>query len=273
MSAGRLRIAAVQLNSSEDVDDNLAECRRWIDLAAAAGSDVVVLPENFAFFGPETERCRLAERLEDGPIAGALSAAARASGVVVIGGGMPEQSDDRSRPYNTCAVFDRNGELLARYRKLHLFDVDLPDGTRLCESAGTSPGDENVVVEIGGFRIGLSICYDLRFPELYRKLVEGGAEVLLVPAAFTMHTGKDHWHVLLRARAIESQCWLIAAAQWGKHTHGRVSFGHSAIIDPWGTIVAECSDRVGFISAELDHEYLELVRHALPSLRHRRIAR
>jgi predicted amidohydrolase len=152
-----------------------------------------------------------------------------------------------------------------------LFDVDLPDGTELRESSHTSSGAEPVVVEVAGFKVGLSICYDLRFPELYRALVSRGAEVLVVPAAFTLLTGKDHWHVLLRARAIEAQSWVIAAAQWGTHPKGRTTYGHSLVIDPWGCVVAECSDRVGLVVADLDRGYLELVRKRLPSLCHRRL--
>jgi predicted amidohydrolase len=184
---------------------------------------------------------------------------------------MPELSGDDKRPYNSCVVFGPDGGLVARYRKIHLFDVELPDGSELRESAAVTEGAEPVVVEIGGFRVGLSICYDLRFPELYRALVDRGAEVLLVPSAFTLQTGKDHWHVLLRARAIESQCWLVAAAQWGRHPKNRASYGHALIVDPWGTIVAECSDRVGLVIADTDRAYLERVRSMLPSLAHRRL--
>jgi predicted amidohydrolase len=160
--------------------------------------------------------------------------------------------------------------LMIILRKLQLFDVQLLDGTKLTESAASSAGDRVVTVDVGGFRFGLSICYDLRFPELYRALVDRGSEALVVPAAFTLHTGKDHWHPLLRARAIECQCWVIAAGQWGKHGDGRSTYGHSMVIDPWGTVVAECSDRVGFVVADIDKEHLERVRSSLPSLKHRR---
>jgi predicted amidohydrolase len=168
-------------------------------------------------------------------------------------------------------VFDPGGNLAAAYRKIHLFDVDLPDGTRLRESDTTTPGREPAVAEVDGFKLGLSVCYDLRFPELYRALVDRGAEVLLVPAAFTLTTGKEHWHVLLRARAIEAQCWLVAAGQWGRHPRGRASYGHSLVVDPWGTVVAEAADRVGFVIADIERPDLARVRDALPSLRHRRL--
>ena len=268
-----LRVAAVQLSAQDDVGENLAECGRLVAAARAAGATLVVLPENFAYFGPEARRRELAEDLSDPslPIQRALSEMARANGVTVVAGGMPERSDDAARPYNTCVVLDGEGTLVARYRKIHLFDVDLPDGTSLRESASTASGVEPVLVTVDGFRVGLSICYDLRFPELYRKLAEGGADVIVVPAAFTLHTGKDHWHVLLRARAIESQAWVVAAAQWGKHPRGRATYGHSMVVDPWGTIVAEASDRSTVVVADVDLRYLEHVRASLPCLTHRKL--
>jgi predicted amidohydrolase len=184
---------------------------------------------------------------------------------------MPEKSSDPARPFNACVVFRDDGSVGAVYRKIHLFDVDIADGARYAESAGTSPGDRAVIVPIGERVIGLSICYDLRFPELYRKLVDLGADVLVVPAAFTLHTGKDHWHALLRARAIESQCWVLAAAQFGRHPRERSTYGHSLIVDPWGTVVAECSDGPGVAVADIDAELTARVRAKLPSLAHRRL--
>jgi predicted amidohydrolase len=272
-SAGSLRVAAVQLSSQESLDANLAECRALIDLAAGKGAKVVLLPENVAYMGPETGRLGIAERLGDaaGPIQRALCEAAKVHGIHIIAGGVPERSDDERRPYNTCVVFSDGGDVIASYRKIHLFDVDLTDGTTLRESSGSTAGSEPVTVTLGGFVFGLSICYDLRFPELYRALVDRGAEVLVVPAAFTLHTGKDHWHVLLRARAIESQCFVVAAAQWGKHPQGRTTYGHSLVVDPWGTIVSESPDRIGVVIADLERDDLKRVRASLPSLRHRRL--
>jgi predicted amidohydrolase len=268
-----LRVAAVQVSSQDNVEDNLRECKKHIAVAAAGGASLVLLPENFAYMGPEEGKRAVAERLGDGaaPIQRALSDAAREHRVTLIAGGFPEQSEDPKRPFNTCAVFGASGELAAAYRKIHLFDVDLADGTTYRESAGSSSGKEPVVVSVGGFGVGLSICYDLRFPELYRALVDRGAEVLVVPAAFTLHTGKDHWHVLLRARAIEAQCFVLAAAQWGKHPQGRATYGHSMAIDPWGTIVAEASDRAGVVIADVVRDDLKRVRASLPSLKHRRL--
>lgn len=274
MTTPALRVAALQLSSQDDVRANLEACLRLIRRAAEAGAKLVVLPENFAHFGPEEEKRRHAEVLGDleAPIQSLLSSAARSLGVAIIAGGMPERSPDPDRPHNTCAVFGPEGNVVAAYRKIHLFDVDLADGSSLRESGATLAGDVTpVVVDVLGFPVGLSICYDLRFPELYRRLVDGGAEILVVPSAFTVHTGKDHWHVLLRARAIESQAWVIAAAQWGRHPRNRTTYGHSLVVDPWGIVVAEASDGVGVVLADVDREVLGRVRASLPSLRHRRL--
>ncbi|HEV8246127.1 MAG TPA: carbon-nitrogen hydrolase family protein [Polyangiaceae bacterium] len=272
-SADRLELAVVQLNSRDDVAQNLETCRKLVLAAAARGARVVVLPENFAYFGPEAGRRKHAERLGDeaAPIQRALSEMARAASCYVVGGGLPESSSDPERPFNSALVLGPEGKLLGGYHKIHLFDVDLGDGTSLRESASTSAGDAAQVVDLAGFKVGLSICYDLRFPELYRRLVRAGAEVLLVPSAFTLHTGKDHWHVLLRARAIEAQCYVAAAAQWGKHPQGRTSYGHSLIADPWGTVIADCSDGVGFAIGSVERSQLERVRQSLPSLTHIRL--
>ena len=275
MDTETLRVAAVQLQSQDDVAQNLDECRRLVGAAGKDGAKLVVLPENFGYFGADETKHRIAERLEGprGPIQTALSEMARSAQVFLVAGGFPEASTDSTRPFNSALVFRPDGALLDRYRKIHLFDVALQDGTSLSESSGTTGGaaDALVCFDIGGFRVGLSICYDLRFPELYRALVSRGANVLLVPAAFTSHTGKDHWHPLLRARAIESQAYVIAAAQWGKHPRGRTTYGHSLVVDPWGAVIAEASDQVGFVSATLDLAYLARVRAAIPCLNNRRL--
>ncbi len=270
-----LRAAVLQLSSQEDVTRNLAEVERLGTRAAELGAELIVLPENFAYFGPESGKQALAERLGDpsAPIQRTLAALAKSTRSTVIAGGFPERSDDPARPFNTAAVFTADGSLATSYRKIHLFDVELTDGTQYCESRNTSAGTEPVVADIAGFRVGLSVCYDLRFPELYRALVARGAEILVVPAGFTLLTGKDHWHALLRARAIESQCWVLAAAQWGKHPKGRSTYGHSLVCDPWGQVVAECSDRVGVVVADLERAYLKDVRTRLPSLEHQRLGR
>jgi predicted amidohydrolase len=184
---------------------------------------------------------------------------------------MPERSADPDRPYNTCVVVAPDGRVTARYRKIHLFDVDLPDGSSHRESASTSAGEAPVTVVVGGFTIGLSVCYDLRFPELYRLLSTAGADALVVPAAFTLFTGKDHWHVLLRARAIEAQAYVVAPAQWGRHPRGRQTYGKSLVADPWGEVIAQAPEGEGLAIATLDRAYLEDVRARVPSLRHRRL--
>jgi predicted amidohydrolase len=276
MSHSPLTVAAIQLSSQDDVASNLAQARQWVERAAQAGAKLVLLPENFAFFGSDEPRVRLAEPLlqtgsELAPIQETLSQWAKELGVTIVGGGMPTQSGDAARPYNTAVVFGPDGRLAAHYHKIHLFDVDLADGARYSESSRTASAIATKSVSVQGFEVGLSICYDLRFPELYRRLVDAGAEVILVPAAFTLHTGKDHWTPLLQARAIESQCWVIAAAQWGSHPGGRRTFGHSMVIDPWGGIVAQSPDRQGYVLATVDHEYQKHVRESVPSLKHRKL--
>ena len=276
MSQSALTVAAIQLSSQDDVAANLGQCRHWVERAAQAGAKLIVLPENFAFFGADALRVGISEPLlasgaEAAPIQRALSEWARQLGVTVVGGGMPTQSPESGRPYNTAVVFGPDGRLAAHYHKVHLFDVSLADGSVLRESSKTAPGQKLTTLDVQGFRVGLSICYDVRFPELYRGLIDAGAEVLLVPAAFTLHTGKDHWTPLLTARAIESQAWVIAAAQWGSHPGGRRCYGHSMVVDPWGAVVAQCPDRPGFALATLDHEYQQQVRASVPSLEHRRL--
>ena len=267
--------AALQLSSQADVGANLDRVAALLGEAARRGAKIALLPENFAHLcSDEVTRRAVAEDLAgdapSGPVATRLAELARANDMTILAGGMPERSGDPERPYNTLALFAPDGRFSAAYRKIHLFDVDLADRSYR-ESAASSAGAEPAVVEAAGLRVGLSICYDLRFPELYRALADRGAEVLVVPAAFTVPTGKDHWHVLLRARAIESQAYVVAAGQWGKHPGGRVTYGKSCIVDPWGEIIAQASEGEGVIVAPIDLGYLRRVRESLPSLRHRRL--
>jgi predicted amidohydrolase len=268
-----MRVAVVQLNTQDRVAENLGRVRHWVSEAASAGAELVALPENFAFMGEEAQKRELAEKVDGaspGQILRALSETATQHGVWIVGGGMPERSDDVARPYNTSVLVDPKGNVTATYRKVHLFDVSLPDGTSLRESAATSAGSVPVTAEVLGVRLGLTVCYDVRFPELYRLLVDQGARVVTVPAAFTLTTGKDHWHPLLQARAIENQVYVLAPAQHGKHPRGRQTYGKSIIVDPWGEVIAQCSEGEGFATARLDFAYQDRVRASLPSLLHRK---
>lgn len=270
-----MRVAVVQMNSQADVAKNLERVAELVVRASEMGAELVALPENFAFMGESDDHKReVAEDLAgSGPIVTTLAKLARERAIFLLAGGMPEKSGDDARPFNTSALFAPNGALLARYRKVHLFDVDLPDGTTLRESNACMPGevgDANVVL-VRGKKLGMTICYDVRFPELYRKLADLGAHVITVPAAFTLTTGKDHWLTLLRARAIENQAFVIAPAQHGKHPRGRQTYGKSAIVDPWGDVLAQCGEGEGIAIATLDFAYQDRVRAALPSLKHRRV--
>jgi len=276
MAGRQFKVAAAQLTAGEDLAANLAVCASLAQEAASRGAQVLVLPECFAFLG-RNEKAKLAvaeviDEANPGPILGELGRIARAHHLWVIAGGMPERKPDEPAPakvYNTCVVLDDTGALVAAYRKVHLFDVDIPGGAQLRESDSTHAGRDLHVVPTPFAKIGLSICYDLRFPELYRRLVDDGAELIVVPSAFTAHTGAAHWHVLLRARAIENQCWVVAAAQTGRHNEKRESYGHSLIIDPWGAIVAEQASGVGLAVAEIDLDTLDRTRRQMPCLTHR----
>jgi predicted amidohydrolase len=272
MSAPRTFLAAcVQLTSRADVAANLEACRRGVAEASARGAQLIVLPENFAFMGVgEHEKSAVAERLGAGPIQDALAEMARGARAWLCAGGMPEKTDD-PRVQNTCLVYAPDGARAAVYRKIHLFDVNIPGAAEFVESRTVAPGSEVVVVETPLAPVGLSICYDLRFPELYRELARRGARLVVVPAAFTMHTGKDHWHALLRARAIENQVYVLAAGQFGRANDKRLCYGHSLICDPWGAVIAEASDREGVVLAEIDLDFQDKVRRELPVLGHRRL--
>jgi predicted amidohydrolase len=265
-----MRVAVCQLNSRDNTDHNLSVARGLLDRAAAAGADLAVLPEYVDHLGPANTAPK--PQPVDGDFATFFATAARELGMWVHAGSFHEAGPDSEHTYNTTLVFDRSGARAATYRKIHLYDVEIAGRVSYQESRTVAPGAETVVTEIDGVRTGLSICYDLRFPELYRQLaVSGGARVLVVPAAFMLHTGRDHWEVLLRARAIENQCYVLAAAQIGDHDPGRTCFGRSMVIDPWGTVVAQAPDVVGVTIADLDLERLDQIRRELPSLANRRL--
>ncbi|MFF5290841.1 carbon-nitrogen hydrolase family protein [Paractinoplanes globisporus] len=264
-----MRVAVCQLNSREDRDQNLRVARDLLERAAGAGAELAVLPEYVDYLGPG----KTAPKPEsaDGEFAQFFGRAARELGIWVHAGSFHESGPDDEHTYNTSLVFSPQGELTATYRKIHLYDVEIAGRVSYQESRSVAPGAETVVAEIAGVPVGLSICYDLRFPELYRRLAIAGARVLVVPAAFMMHTGRDHWEVLLRARAIENQCYVIAAGQIGDHEPSRTCFGRSMVIDPWGTVLAQAPDDITIATADLDMPRLDRIRAELPSLANRRL--
>jgi len=264
--------AAVQLNCTSDADRNWESALDLIERAAGYGAAFVATPENTNYLGPHEEKVRLAEPM-DGPTVTRFSELAAGLGIHLLLGSFNEKADDPARCYNTSVLFAPDGGILASYRKIHLFDVDVSAQVRFQESATVVPGEEVVVAETPLARFGLSICYDLRFPELYRRLADAGAGVLTVPSAFTLTTGKDHWYPLLRARAIENQCWVIAPAQHGHHDDEglRDSYGHALIADPWGQVVAAAPEGPGLALAEIDLARVEKVRRSMPVREHRRL--
>jgi predicted amidohydrolase len=262
------RVACVQLTSSADKAANLAKAEALVARAAQLGAEVVVLPEKWNGVAPPEALHELAEPLEGGETTAALGAWAARHGVWIVGGSITEAREGHDRLSNTCPVVSPDGKLVAVYRKIHLFDVEV-GGHVYRESAAEEPGDEPVVADVAGWPTGLTVCYDVRFPELYRVLTLSGAELLTVPANFTLATGKDHWHVLLRARAIENQCYVVAAAQVGEPAPGLQSYGHSIVVDPWGTVLADAPDEETVIVAEIDPGRVRRIRAQVPSLANR----
>ncbi len=271
--------AAVQMNSGPDLGQNLARARALVERAADRGARLIALPENFAIMtANEADKRAAAEVIDPARprrILAAMAEAAVATKSWLVLGGMPETPSDSgeagARVHNSCVVLDDAGAVRAVYRKIHLFDVFIPDGASYAESKSVAPGARPVVAETPWGGLGLSVCYDVRFPELYRALSSGGARMAVVPAAFTLHTGRDHWHVLLRARAIENLMYVIAPAQQGRHEGNRLTFGHSLIVEPWGTVIADAPDGEGVAVAELDFERQARLRRELPALDHRRL--
>jgi predicted amidohydrolase len=262
--------AAVQMLASSDKAANLDEARHWIRAAASKGARVVALPEVFIWRGNKGEEIKSAEPIP-GPTAQELAGLARELGIYLLGGSILEAIPGNEKAYNTSLLFGPQGNLLASYRKIHLFDVDLEQGVSVRESDTRAFGDTIVVVATELCPMGLTICYDLRFPELYRKLAAQGAQLVFVPSAFTAYTGKAHWEPLLRARAIENQVYVIAPGQFGKSTKSFETHGHSMIVDPWGKILSELPDGPGIVMAEIDLDYLAKIRAELPALKHLRL--
>lgn len=265
-------VAAVQMTSTANVEANLETTARLVKKAASLGARIIMLPESFAYLGPESGILATAEPLPSGgPILRRCTELAIEMGAELILGGFWERGGDPRRARNACVHLSADGSVRAIYRKIHLFDVQLPDGLLSRESDFIEAGDQPVVTETAWGKIGLSICYDLRFPELYRELVRRGALALAAPSAFYRDTGEAHWHALLRARAIESLAYVIAAAQVGHHYGKRFSFGHALICDPWGRILSECEDGEGLAMATLDTAEVERVRREFPCLEHRKL--
>lgn len=267
--AARLNVAVLQMNSGADKDANIASALSLIDQAAGAGARLVVLPEVWTYLGPDEGNRPSAETVP-GPVADLLADRARTHGIFLHGGSILETRPDEPGLFNTSLVFDPNGDLIARYSKIHMFDVVLDGDAKYMESATVTPGDEIVTVDIDGFTVGLAICYDLRFPELFRILALRGAQAIVLPAAFTMTTGKDHWDVLIRARAIENEVYMVSCGQWGAHPPGNLCYGRSIIVDPWGTVLATAQDGVSIAMATLDADRVSAVRRQIPSLANRR---
>jgi deaminated glutathione amidase len=265
-----LRTAAIQLNSQDIPAENITTVANMLDQAGAAGAELAVLPELWTYRGPYRGYDQAGQTLA-GPAMSMLQEKARQHSMLINGGSIIERHPHlEGKFYNTSVLIDRSGELVAVYRKIHLFDVDLANGEKHHESERIIPGEQIVTAETDGITFGMAVCYDLRFPELFRSLKLEGAQVLFLPAAFTLHTGRDHWEVLVRARAIENQCYVVAAGQIGKYPAGQQSFGRSMIVDPWGIVLAQAPDRPGVILADIDTEQIERVQEQIPCLYHRK---
>jgi nitrilase len=272
-----MKVSVIQTNSMHDKARNIAQAKSLIEQAVASDRpDVVVLPEVWSFRGgPTPEKLANADVIPGGPAYEVLQTLARTHRIWVHGGSMIEKIAGEPRVYNTTCVFDREGREVARYRKIHMFDITAPDGTPYNESATIKPGEDIVLYDLEGLKVGCTICYDMRFGELYITLAKRGADVIMVPSSFTLQTGKDHWELLLRARAVETQCYIVAPGQYGPYLDGkgttRLSYGHSLIADPWGHVVAKVSDGIGYASANIDKAQIARVRQLIPMNAHRRL--
>jgi predicted amidohydrolase len=264
-----LNVAIIQMNTQDDKHANIAAALDLIDRAAATGARLIALPEVWPYLGPDDVSRDQAETIP-GPITELLAQRARRHGIFIHGGSIYETRPGDPGMYNTTVVIDPTGEIIARYSKIHMYDVVLDGVAKYQESATVTPGNEIAITEIYGVQVGLTICYDLRFPELFRILALKGAQAIMLPAAFTLMTGKDHWEPLIRARAIENELYMIAPAQWGTHPPGNWCYGRSMVVDPWGTVVTTASDGVGIAYATVDPSRVETVRRQIPSLANRR---
>ncbi|VAW89117.1 FIG003879: Uncharacterized subgroup of the nitrilase superfamily [hydrothermal vent metagenome] len=267
------RVAAIQMASGPNVGANLIEVKRLITQAVDTGAELIVLPENFAIMGlTEADKVGLREKEGEGPIQAFLSQQAKDNGVWIVGGTIPLESDDENKVRAACLLFDAAGKQVARYDKVHLFDVMLEENKEsYIESETIEAGDSCIVVDTPFGRLGIAICYDLRFPELFRALLDQGVDIIAVPSAFTAITGRAHWETLVRARAIENLSYVIAAAQGGYHVNGRETYGDSMIVDPWGGVLDRLPSGSGVVSAEIDPTRLAQTRQNFPSISHRKI--
>ena len=267
------KVAAIQMASGPNVKENLEEAEKLINAAVQQGSELIVLPENFAIMGmTEKDKVAIAEPIGSGPLQKYLSEQSKKHGVWIVGGTLPIKSKEADKVSAACLLYNDKGEMVARYNKIHLFDVTIEDSNESYnESVTITPGDEVVVIDTPFGRLGLAVCYDLRFPELFRAMADVGMEICAIPSAFTRHTGKAHWESLLRARAIENLCCIIAADQGGYHVNGRETYGDSMVIDQWGTINNRLPNGTGVVVAEIDLTRLENTRKAFPVLDHKRL--
>jgi len=267
------RVAAIQMASGPNVSANLTEAERLLGSAAGAGAELIVLPENFAIVGmKENDKVKVREQEGSGVIQDFLAAQAKKHGIWLVGGTIPLEASDAQHVRAACLVFNDQGEQVARYDKVHLFDVQVPDSNETYnESETIEPGNQAVVIDTPFGRLGLAVCYDLRFPELFRRMVDDGVELISLPSAFTAITGAAHWESLVRARAIENLSYLIASAQGGYHVNGRETHGNSMIVDPWGRIMDRQPSGSGFVIAEIDREKVVNIRKNFPVLQHRKI--
>jgi len=267
------QVAAIQMASGPNVNANLIEAERLIRDAVAAGAGLIVLPENFAFMGKtETDKLAIAEAVGDGPMQNFLSQQAEKHKIWIVGGTIPIQGNDKTHVRAATIIFNAEGEVVARYDKIHLFDVHIDSSNEnYNESEALEPGDHIVVVDTPFGRLGVAICYDLRFPEMFRRMLNTGMDIIVLPSAFTATTGKAHWEILVRARAIENLCYVVAAEQGGYHVCGRETHGDSMIVDPWGQVLDRLPSGSGYIIANIDIEQLVQVRKTFPVIEHRRI--
>lgn len=262
------------MTSGTEVVENLARAEALISQAHTAGAEVVLLPENFALMpGDDNERWQARETPGQGPIQAFLATMARQHELWLVGGTLPLLDDNHEKLCSSCLVYDPKGDRRARYDKIHLFDVELEGGERYRESEYTTAGEDIVVVDTPFGRLGIVICYDLRFPELFRSMLDKQVEVFMIPAAFTEMTGRAHWEVLIRARAIENTAFVVAAGQSGRHANGRSTYGDSMVVDPWGKILNRRETGAGLVIADLDFSELKSIRKRLPSIQHRKIGR